>query len=115
MCRHQRLRRRADYLRCYRKGWKRHGSLASLHFHSNEGQDVRLGITASRKVGNSVVRHRLKRRIREIFRRFEHREKLRAMDVVVHLKPPAAQADFAALAVEVRRLMSSTAHSGNRR
>lgn len=107
LCRHQRLRRRADYLRCYRRGRKRHGSLASLHFHSNEGQDARLGVTASRKVGKAVVRHRLKRRIREIFRRFQHRGRLRPVDVVVHLKPAAAEAAFADLAAEVGRLLES--------
>lgn len=107
LCRHQRLRRRADYLRCYRRGRKRHGSLASLHFHSNEGQDVRLGVTASRKVGNAVIRHRLKRRIREVFRRFGDRDRLGPMDIVIHLKPMAAGAVFADLAAEVGRLLRS--------
>ena len=34
-----------------------------------EGQRRRLGITTSRKVGNAVVRNRVKRRVREWFRR----------------------------------------------
>ena len=50
----------------------------------------RLGITASRKVGGAVVRHGLKRQVREAFRRFVGRERLPAMDLVVHLKPAAA-------------------------
>ena len=109
MCRHQRLRRRPDFVRCYRLGRKRHGSLASIHFHLNDMQDVRLGITASRKVGKSVVRHRLKRWIREIFRRFEKRDSLMPVDVVVHLKPVAARADFGQLTAEIESLLSSLA------
>lgn len=109
MCRRQRLRHRADYLRCYRLGKKRHGALATLHTRSNEGPEARLGVTASRKVGNAVERHRLKRRVREIFRRFEGRGRLGPMDVVVHLKPSAAHADFTELAAEIERLLESVA------
>ncbi len=107
LSRHQRLRRRPDFVRCYRRGRKRHGRLASIHFHPNDTPDVRLGITASRKVGNSVVRHRLKRRVREIFRRFDHRGRLAPMDLVVHLKPAASTKDFSDLAAEIERLLTS--------
>ena len=79
----------------------------SIHFHSNEAPESRLGITASRKVGNSVVRHRLKRQVREIFRRFPRRDSLKQLDLVVHLKPSAARADQASLAAEIERLLTS--------
>lgn len=102
--REQRLRRRIDFLRCYRQGRKKHGSLASLHFHPNALEDPRLGITASRKVGNSVVRHRIKRRVREIFRRSERRAQLASLDVVVHLKPTSSRASFQELEGELERL-----------
>ena len=115
LCRHQRLRRRADFVRCYRRGRKRHGSLASLHFHPNDVQEVRLGVTASRKVGKAVVRHRVKRRVREIFRRFEDRGRLPAVDVVVHLKPVAAEATFADLEAEIKRLLRSLIAKTERR
>ena len=105
--RHQRLRRRVDFQRCYRRGRKRHGSLASLHYQTTEKEDVRLGITASRKVGKAVVRHLLKRRIREIFRRYRDRGLLRPMDLVVHLKPAAAGAEFAVLEAEIERLLGA--------
>lgn len=103
--RDQRLRRSADYLRCYRRGRKRHGSLASLHYYREGHRDARLGITASRKVGKAVVRHRVKRRVREIFRRFDQRDALAGLDIVVHLKPRAAQASFETLSTELERLL----------
>ncbi|MCP3958566.1 MAG: ribonuclease P protein component [bacterium] len=96
-----------DFQRCYRRGRKRHGSLASLHYHSTEKQDVRLGITASRKVGKAVVRHLLKRRVREIFRRFAGRDLLRPMDIVVHLKPASANAEFTTLVEELEGLLAT--------
>ena len=36
---------------------------------SNDVGHPRLGVTASRRVGNAVIRNRWKRRLREIFRR----------------------------------------------
>jgi ribonuclease P protein component len=102
----EKLRRRADYLRCYRTGRRRHGSLAILHFVPNQVGHPRLGITASRKVGKAVVRQRLKRRIREIYRRWNHRGMLPALDLVVHLKPEAKTSDFASIQAELLRLFS---------
>lgn len=115
LSRHHRLRRRADFLRCYRRGGKRRGSLATLHYHPNEQREVRLGITASRKVGKAVLRHRVKRRVREIFRRFPGRRDLPALDVVVHLWPTAGRADFSTLRNELERLLSSLRHRELRR
>ncbi|RMH16184.1 MAG: ribonuclease P protein component [Acidobacteria bacterium] len=103
----QRLRRRQDFLRCYRSGRKRHGRFATLHVHANEQGVARLGITASRKVGKAVVRHRTKRRVREIFRRWPGRASLPPLDVVVHVKRTAAEADFAALRAELERQLAT--------
>jgi ribonuclease P protein component len=102
----ERLRRRTDYLRCYRTGRRRQGSLAIIYFAPNELGYPRIGITASRKVGQAVERHRLKRRIKEIYRRWQDRSQLPALDVVVHLKPEARNSDFPALRSELLRLFS---------
>ncbi|HSF39595.1 MAG TPA: ribonuclease P protein component [Thermoanaerobaculia bacterium] len=102
----ERLRRRADYLRCYRTGRRRHGSLALLYFVPNQLGHPRLGITASRKVGKAVVRHRLKRRIKEIYRRWKDRGQLPPLDLIIHLKPEAGRSDFPALRSELLRLLS---------
>ena len=90
------LRRRADFLQCYRPGRRRHGSLVILYFRQRppEPPHARIGITASRKVGGSVVRHRVKRRIREIYRRWDERSQLPPFDIVVHVLPAARQAEF---------------------
>lgn len=105
LARDERLLRRADYLRCYRQGRRRHGGLAILHFVPNELSHPRMGITASRKVGNAVVRHRLKRRVKEIYRRWKERDQLPSLDLVVHLKPSAGDSDFRSLRKEILRLL----------
>ena len=105
----ERVRRRGDYLRAYRRGRRRSGALVTLHFAPNEEGTARLGVTVSRKVGNSVGRHRLKRRIVEVFRRAPARAGLPAWDFVVHVKPEAAGADFAALRHEIEGLLRGAA------
>jgi len=97
--RHDRLLLRADYLRCYRTGRRRQGALVALYLIPNALGHPRIGVTTSRKVGKSVVRHRLKRWIKEIYRRWSGRAGLTPLDVVAHLKPEAGSAGFG----EVRR------------
>lgn len=114
--RRHKMRQSADYLKCYRRGKKRHGSLASLHIHRNDVASARLGITASRKVGKAVVRHRIKRRVREIFRRFSGRSSLQGLDLVVHLRPEAARSDFTSLKNELEDLLTQISlKEGSRR
>jgi len=64
-----RLRTRAEFLRVQRMGAR----FQSDHFvvytvRFPESQAVRLGTTVSRRLGNAVIRNRIKRRIRECFR-----------------------------------------------
>ena len=101
--RHHRVRRRPEYLRSYREGRRRGGGLATLFYVPNALGYPRLGVTASRKVGGAVVRQRLKRRVREIYRRWERRGDLPAFDLVVNLKPTAAEASFEQLRRELER------------
>ena len=103
----EKVRRRTDYLRCYRTGRRRHGSLAIVYFVPNQLGHPRIGVTASRKVGKAVARQRLKRRIKEIYRRWQDRSQLPAFDLVIHLKPEAGKSDFPALKAELLRLFSS--------
>ncbi len=101
----EKLRQRMDYQRCYRKGQRRHGRLISIHFAPNEHDHPRVGITVTKKVGKAVVRQRLKRRTREIYRRWSYRRELPALDMVIHFKPAAQGSGFAALRDEVRALV----------
>jgi ribonuclease P protein component len=103
----ERLRRRADFLRCYRTGRRRQGALAIVYFIPNSLGHPRVGVTASRKVGNAVARHRLKRRIREAYRRWPERGRLAGLDVVVHLKPEARTADHGVFRAELLGLLQA--------
>lgn len=61
---------------------KRVGRLCIIFSLPNELGRKRLGIIASKKVGNAVARNRVKRRIREVFRQIKHRMEP-ALDIVI--------------------------------
>lgn len=74
-----------------------------VHLVAGTGEDVRpsrAGFVVSGKIGNSVVRHRITRRLRPLVR-----ERLAALpegsDVVVRALPPAAAASSAELAADL--------------
>lgn len=97
-----RLRRRAEFRAVQERGRKVHTTHFLLFVLEAEPGDTRLGITASRKVGSAVVRNRLKRYLREVFRR--HRDEFpRDKSLVVLVKHAAAELDAQAVASEILR------------
>jgi len=68
------------------------------------GSPVRLGITASRKIGNSVQRSRARRLIREGFRAV-FSELPGALDIVVIVRRPLGERKMAALLEEWQRAL----------
>jgi ribonuclease P protein component len=63
-----RLRHRNDYIRVSKMGRKVHTPHFIVLVLPDHEQLTRLGITASRKIGNAVSRNRIKRLLREFFR-----------------------------------------------
>jgi len=63
-----RLLRRSDYLRLSSSSPFFKGRRFILLVKENECDLPRIGITVSRKVGGAVVRNRIKRHLREVFR-----------------------------------------------
>jgi ribonuclease P protein component len=110
-----RLRQRVDYLACYNRGRAVTGQLATLHVLANPLGHPRLGITATRKVGNAVVRNRLRRRCREVYRRWARRAELPALDIVVNFRPRAASTDFRETRRQLERQLESLLPRGGNR
>ena len=119
-----RIKQRRDFLRVQRGGNKhhlRHFLVFVSRRQAAPGEAVaptRLGITVTRKVGNAVVRGRIKRLVREVFR--QNRERLPpGLDVVFVAKQQAAGVTFAEVladfdALARRDLTSSRSRSRSR-
>lgn len=100
-----RLRKRAEFLKLSRGGAKLHSASFVILTCSNNHSENRLGVTVSSKVGNAVVRNRVKRRVREYFRR--HRAELpQSTDILIIARPSAASVSSERIGDELRRALS---------
>ena len=86
-----RLRHRADFVTVQTDGTKTHGRhlLGIARRRSDSQLGGRLGLTVTKKVGNAVVRNRIKRMLREWMRL--HGWVPRGWDLVVVAKDSAAR------------------------
>lgn len=64
----QKIRKNIEFLNVYRHGKSYANKYLVIYVLSNKLDENRFGITVSKKVGNSVVRHRITRLIRECIR-----------------------------------------------
>jgi len=92
--RDDRLRKRREFEECYASGVRVSGRHVQLFLLARKGAaNSRIGISAGRRTGGAVARNRLKRRLREIFRR--NRAALPpGVQIVVNVRPSAAGATF---------------------
>src|SRR5262245_48061716 len=98
-----RVRAKSDFDRIFQHGRRVALPVLALHWQSGE-TPARLGLAVSRKVDlNAVGRNRIKRVMRDTFRKLRH--ELAAGDYVVVARPPAARSSGPELAAALRGLL----------
>lgn len=76
------LKKNTDFRKVYHGGHSKANKYLVIYIRKNGTDKNRIGISVSKKVGNSIVRHRLTRLIRESYRLNEDRV-ARGYDMVV--------------------------------
>ena len=102
-----RLKHRAEYLRAASRGRK--AALPSLVvqvFTRGDEAPIRLGFTVTKKVGNSVVRNRTRRRMREAARLLLSQSPPAGIDVVLIGRDGTRKRPFALLIEDLRRALA---------
>ncbi|MDE8653952.1 ribonuclease P protein component [Novosphingobium album (ex Liu et al. 2023)] len=94
------LTRRADFLAANR-GLRIARPGFVLLANANGGQGQRFGITVTKKIGNAVVRNRMKRRFRALIREILPLHGLADTDHVLIGRENGIERDFAALRAEL--------------
>ena len=62
------LKKNRDFQQVYKRGTSKANRYLVMYVLPNQHMKNRLGISVSKKVGNSVVRHRITRLVRESYR-----------------------------------------------
>ena len=76
------LKKKRDFQNVYKNGVSYANKYLVMYVTENQIKKNRLGISVSKKVGNSIVRHRLTRLIRESYRLQEDKFKC-GLDIVI--------------------------------
>ena len=86
----------------FQQGRHNSGRFIAVRSVPNEQPLTRYAFAISKRVGNAVVRNRVKRRLREILRLSGLTE---GYDIVIVARPAAAEADFQSLRTELMMLL----------
>ena len=87
------IKKNREFQSIYRGGTSHANRLLVMYVTENEQGVNRIGISVSKKVGNSVVRHHITRLIREIFRL--NNDKIRTgVNIIVVARPAAKNSDY---------------------
>ena len=89
------LKKNNEFQRVYRKGTSQANRYLVMYVLENHDRHMenRLGISVSKKVGNSIVRHRVTRVIREVMR-LHWKEIKSGYDIVIVARPSAKDSDY---------------------
>ena len=107
------LKKNSDFQLVYKKGTSFANRYLVMYVRKNQLEKNRLGISVSKKVGNSVVRHRITRLIRESYRLNEELFQ-RGLDIVVIARVNAKDNRYAQIERAMIHLAEKHQIAGNK-
>jgi len=97
------LKKNYEFRRLYQKGASAASPRIVVYCRRGRGDRCRLGLTVGNKIGKAVVRNRIRRRLREIYR-LEEGRLTRGYDIVIVARAKAREADFHELRADFLKL-----------
>ena len=87
------IKKNGDFQKVYKTGRSYANKLLVMYVIRTDREETRIGISVSKKVGNSVILHHVTRLLRESFRLNRDRVK-KGLDIVVVARAAAKEAEF---------------------
>lgn len=99
------LKKNEDFREVYKKRKSKADKRFVVYKLNNNTEYNRLGISVSKKVGNSVVRHRIKRLVKEVYRTNESLME-KGLDIIVVARKDSYNATFNEVSKSLMYLLS---------
>lgn len=100
------LKKNREFKMVYSKG-KSYATrnLVIYYLNREDLENNRYGLSVSKRIGNAVVRNKLKRRLREIIRDFENKYNFdKSYDIIFIARNPVVDLDYSGIKRDVKKL-----------
>lgn len=104
-----RLKNTQDFSRVFKEGKSFANRFLVIYHAPNRMDHYRVGFSVSKKVGNAVVRNKVKRLLREAFR-LELADTALAVDFIIIARPAAAELGFDEIRKNLVHLLVKTGY-----
>lgn len=110
--RSRRILSRGNFRRVYDEGAKYQARFFTAFVSPSSAPETRIGVTVTRKIGNSVTRNRCRRLVREVFRKNKWRIAA-SVDIVINVKGALTEADFSELEADFLKFLEKCKWEGS--
>ena len=98
------IKNNRDFMFMYRRARSLCADCLVLYYRKNKNENLRLGITVTKKVGKAVVRNRIRRRIKEVFNEFSDKIPP-CYDIIIVSRAKAAECDYSEIKSALKYLL----------
>jgi len=98
------LKKKKDFNKVFNRGKSTASRYLVIYWYPNKKEINRYGFSISKRIGKAVVRNKLKRRLKEIIRRFLEDRCLKGYDIIIIARNPVNSLDFVGIKNDLNRL-----------
>lgn len=99
-----RLRKRYQFQYIYRSGKFVSEKAVTLHYASSKNKDIKVGFAVTKKIGHAILRNKIRRRLREIVRKYLPNLK-QNYNIIIVAKEQIVQTQFNDLELQIVNLL----------
>lgn len=102
------LKKNSHFQIVYKRGNSKVSKYLVVYWLNNKNNNPvnRYGITVSKKIGNAVVRNKVKRRIKEVLRKWDDNNYIKSgLDIVIIARKPVVDLNYHEIKDDLKKLL----------